>query len=101
MTNDEIQRDYEWETGEVIVETFQRRKIDPNHMPAVLVNAHAPFVWGKDANTAVHNAVVLEEVAYMGLFSRQLSPHLDAMQQTLLDKHYLRKHGKNAYYGQS
>ena len=101
MSTEELQNEYEWETGEVIVETFTKRRIDPNQMPAVLVNAHAPFVWGKDASTAVHNAVVLEEVAYMGLFSRQLSPNLGPMQQTLLDKHYLRKHGSGAYYGQS
>ncbi|MGF1777171.1 L-ribulose-5-phosphate 4-epimerase [Vibrio nomapromontoriensis] len=101
ISTEEIQSEYEWETGEVIVETFTDRRIDPNKMPAVLVNAHAPFVWGKDASTAVHNAVVLEEVAYMGLFSRQLSPNLGSMPQSLLDKHYLRKHGSGAYYGQS
>ncbi|PKF78164.1 L-ribulose-5-phosphate 4-epimerase [Vibrio sp. vnigr-6D03] len=101
MSEEEIKRDYEWETGEVIIETFKSRQLNPNQMPAVLVNAHAPFVWGKDANSAVHNAVVLEEVAYMGLFSRQLTPQLSSMQKPLLDKHYLRKHGKNAYYGQS
>ncbi|MCG9551884.1 L-ribulose-5-phosphate 4-epimerase [Vibrio sp. Isolate31] len=100
MSSDEIQRDYEWETGEMIVKTFDERQINPNQMPAVLVNAHAPFVWGKDASTAVHNAVVLEEVAYMGLFSIQLSPNLGSVQQSLLDKHYLRKHGSDAYYGQ-
>lgn len=101
MSSDEIQRDYEWKTGEMIVKTFDERQINPNQMPAVLVNAHAPFVWGKDASTAVHNAVVLEEVAYMGLFSLQLSPNLGSVQQSLLDKHYLRKHGTDAYYGQS
>ncbi|MBA5601347.1 L-ribulose-5-phosphate 4-epimerase [Pectobacterium aroidearum] len=100
MTNEEINGRYEWETGQVIVETFQQRGISPVDVPAVLVNSHGPFAWGKDADNAVHNAVVLEELAYMGIFSRQLTPQLGEMQQTLLDKHYLRKHGKNAYYGQ-
>lgn len=100
MTPEEIQHSYEWETGQVIIKTFQERHIDAEQMPAVLVHSHGPFVWGKDPIDAVHNAVVLEEVAYMGIFSQQLSPQLPDMQQTLLDKHYLRKHGENAYYGQ-
>ncbi|MCO4315248.1 L-ribulose-5-phosphate 4-epimerase [Pectobacterium versatile] len=100
MTDEEINGRYEWETGRVIVETFRQRGIAPVDVPAVLVNSHGPFAWGKDADNAVHNAVVLEELAYMGIFSRQLTPQLGEMQQTLLDKHYLRKHGKNAYYGQ-
>ncbi|MBH2698016.1 L-ribulose-5-phosphate 4-epimerase [Serratia nevei] len=100
MTQDEIEHDYELETGKVIVETFRRRDINPNAIPAVLVNAHGPFAWGKDAHNAVHNAVVLEEIAYMGIFSRQLTPGIQSMQRELLDKHYLRKHGQNAYYGQ-
>lgn len=100
MTTAEIQGEYELETGKVIVETFNKRGIDPKDVPAVLVNGHGPFVWGTDADNAVHNAVVLEEIAYMNLFSRQLNPGLQSMQQELLDKHYLRKHGKNAYYGQ-
>lgn len=100
MTDDEINGRYEWDTGTVIVETFRQRGISPVDVPAVLVNSHGPFAWGKDADNAVHNAVVLEELAYMGIFSRQLTPQLGEMQQTLLDKHYLRKHGKNAYYGQ-
>ncbi|TBL73670.1 L-ribulose-5-phosphate 4-epimerase [Obesumbacterium proteus] len=100
MTPEEIQHDYEWETGQVIIKTFQERDIDAEQMPAVLVHSHGPFAWGKDPIDAVHNAVVLEEVAYMGIFSQQLSPQLPDMQQTLLDKHYLRKHGANAYYGQ-
>ncbi|MFY3762804.1 L-ribulose-5-phosphate 4-epimerase, partial [Escherichia coli] len=74
MTQDEIEHDYELETGNVIIETFRRRDINPNAIPAVLVNAHGPFAWGKDAHNAVHNAVVLEEIAYMGIFSRQLTP---------------------------
>lgn len=100
MTPEEIQHSYEWETGQVIIKTFQERHIDADQMPAVLVHSHGPFAWGKDPIDAVHNAVVLEEVAYMGIFSQQLSPQLPDMQQTLLDKHYLRKHGENAYYGQ-
>ncbi|KID01283.1 MAG: L-ribulose-5-phosphate 4-epimerase [Hafnia alvei] len=100
MTPEEIQHSYEWETGQVIIKTFQERHIDAEQMPAVLVHSHGPFAWGKDPIDAVHNAVVLEEVAYMGIFSQQLSPQLPDMQQTLLDKHYLRKHGENAYYGQ-
>ncbi|APB79017.1 L-ribulose-5-phosphate 4-epimerase [Pasteurella multocida] len=100
MTPAEIQGEYELETGKVIVETFRVRGIDPKDVPAVLVHSHGPFAWGTDPDNAVHNAVVLEEIGYMNLFSRQLRPNLASMQQKLLDKHYLRKHGKNAYYGQ-
>lgn len=100
MSDSEIADRYEWQTGEVIIETFTERGLSPNEIPAVLVHSHGPFAWGIDAENALHNAVVLEEIAYMGIFSRQLSPELGNMQQTLLDKHYLRKHGKNAYYGQ-
>lgn len=100
MNKDEIEGDYEHETGEVIIETFAQRDIDPMQVPAVLVHSHGPFAWGSDAADAVHNAVVLEECAYMGIFSRQLMPEIDSMQRALLDKHYLRKHGATAYYGQ-
>lgn len=100
MTPQEIAENYEHNTGDVIIETFRSRNISPAAIPAVLVNAHGPFAWGSDADNAVHNAVVLEEVAYMGIFSRQLTPGIGDMQQVLLDKHYLRKHGANAYYGQ-
>ena len=100
MTDDEINGEYEWQTGEVIVETFREKGIDPAQMPGVLVHSHGPFAWGKNAENAVHNAIVLEEIAYMGIFCRQLAPQLPEMQQTLLDKHYLRKHGAKAYYGQ-
>ena len=100
MTDAEIKERYEWETGQVIIETLRDREIDPLAIPAVLVNSHGPFCWGKSADDAVHSAVVLEEVAYMGIFSQQLAPELPVMQQTLLDKHYLRKHGAGAYYGQ-
>lgn len=100
MTDDEIHGEYEYQTGVVIIETFGKRDLNPLHVPAVLVHSHGPFAWGKDAADAVHNAVVLEECACMGLFSRQLAPQLPEMQSALLDKHYLRKHGANAYYGQ-
>nr|WP_194716064.1 L-ribulose-5-phosphate 4-epimerase [Erwinia persicina] len=100
MTPQEIADDYEHNTGEVIIDTFRSRGISPAAIPAVLVNAHGPFAWGSTADNAVHNAVVLEEIAYMGIFSRQLTPGMKDMQQVLLDKHYLRKHGAGAYYGQ-
>lgn len=100
MRDEEINGRYEWQTGQVIVETFTERGLDAAQIPAVLVSSHGPFAWGNDADSAVHNAVVLEELAYMGIFSRQLAPGLGHMQQTLLDKHYLRKHGALAYYGQ-
>ncbi len=100
MTPAEIAGAYEKETGTVIIETFRTRGIDADSVPAVLVNSHGPFTWGSDAMNAVHNAVVLEEVAFMALQARTLNPSLQPMQQELLDKHYLRKHGKNAYYGQ-
>ena len=100
MTVEEIKGRYELETGNVIIETFQDRSIDPNQVPAVLVNSHGPFAWGTDPKNAVHNAVVLEEVAFMALHAMQLTQGLPPMQQELLDKHFLRKHGPNAYYGQ-
>ena len=99
MTPEEIAGEYEKETGNVIVETFQ--KMDPAAIPAVLVHSHGPFTWGKDAAEAVHNAVVLEEIAFMNFHALQLNPAQTRMQQELLDKHYLRKHGANAYYGQT
>lgn len=100
MTPAEISGDYERETGNVIIETFRKQGIDPAHVPAVLVHSHGPFAWGVDAMDAVHNAVVLEEVAFMDYHAMELNPAAGRMQQELLDKHYLRKHGKNAYYGQ-
>jgi L-ribulose-5-phosphate 4-epimerase len=100
MTPAEIAGEYEKETGNVIIETFRTRNVDAAQVPAVLVASHGPFAWGKNAKDAVHNAVVLEEVAFMALNAMQLNPGLGAMQQELLDKHYLRKHGKHAYYGQ-
>jgi len=98
MTQAEISGEYELETGNVIVETF--KDIDPAAIPSVLVHGHAPFNWGKDPEEAVHNAVVLEEVAKMAIHTYQINPEASRMQQALLDKHYLRKHGKDAYYGQ-
>ncbi len=100
MTEEEIKGAYEHETGKVIVETFRKNGIDENMVPSVLVNSHAPFCWGKDAHQAVHNAVVLEECAKMALHTFQLNPAVQPMDQNLLDRHYLRKHGANAYYGQ-
>ncbi len=100
MTPSEIRGDYERETGNVIIETFQKQGINPAQIPAVLVHSHGPFAWGVDAMDAVHNAVVLEEVAFMDYHAKAINPAVGRMQQELLDKHYLRKHGKNAYYGQ-
>ena len=99
MTEAEINGEYEKETGQVIVDTF--KNLDPLMVPSVLVHSHAPFNWGKDPEEAVRNAVVLEEVAKMALRTYQINGDTQNMQQTLLDKHYLRKHGKNAYYGQN
>ena len=100
MTPEEIGGAYEKETGKVIIETFEKRGIDPAMVPAVNVQSHGPFAWGKDAMEAVHNAVVMEEVAFMDWHAMMIAPDHGRMQQELLDKHYLRKHGKNAYYGQ-
>lgn len=101
LTDDEINGSYEAETGKVIVETFQKRGFKMKDIPAVLVNSHGPFTWGTSPDNAVYNAVVLEEVAFMAFHSQMLCEgKLGPMQQTLLDKHYLRKHGEHAYYGQ-
>ena len=100
MTPEEIKGEYELETGNVIIETFERKDINPDDVPAVLVCSHGPFAWGKTAYESVHNAVVLEEVAFMSWHCKSIDGQLPSMQQELLDKHYLRKHGKNAYYGQ-
>ena len=96
MTPQEIAGDYEKETGNVIVETVG----SPDDIPAALVHSHGPFAWGTDPHNAVHNAVVLEELAFMAFHTEAIAPGKETMQQELLDKHYLRKHGKNAYYGQ-
>ena len=99
LTEVEIEYEYEKETGLVIKESFQEK--DPDAIPAVLVHSHGPFAWGVDPTDAVHNAVVLEEVAFMNFHTMMLEPGIPPMQQELLDKHYLRKHGANAYYGQT
>ena len=99
MTSEEIKGEYEKETGTVIIEAF--KGTDPMSIPAALVKSHGPFVWGKDEKEAVHNAVVLEEIAYMNIHAQMLNPCVGRMQQELLDRHYLRKHGKDAYYGQN
>ena len=98
MTPEEIGGAYELETGNVIVETFEGKS--PDDVPAVLVHSHGPFAWGTSPMDAVHNSVVLEELAFMAFHTEALTPGMPSMQQELLDKHYLRKHGKNAYYGQ-
>jgi len=99
MTEKEIRRDYETETGNVIVECFRKQNIDPLHVPGVLVSNHGPFSWGKDAADAVHNAVVLEEVAKMAFLTHSLNPQLPT-NSALAEKHFMRKHGPKAYYGQ-
>lgn len=99
MTDAEIKGEYEKETGTVITETFKDK--NPDDMPAVLVHSHGPFAWGSSPMNAVHNAVVLEEISMMAWHCKALSGNtIEPMQQVLLDKHYLRKHGANAYYGQ-
>ncbi|MEI7831040.1 MAG: L-ribulose-5-phosphate 4-epimerase [Prolixibacteraceae bacterium] len=99
LTEHEVKGDYELATGLVISETFKKRNIDPLAVPAVLVEGHGPFAWGKDATDAVHNAVVLEQVAKMAHHALTMNK-VTGIDQFLLDKHYLRKHGKDAYYGQ-
>jgi L-ribulose-5-phosphate 4-epimerase len=99
LTDAEIKGDYEKETGNVIVECFAN--INPDYIPGVLVNSHGPFSWGKDAHDAVHNAVVMEECAKMAYRSISLNPKTQSIEQTLLYKHFMRKHGKDAYYGQT
>lgn len=98
MTQEEISSAYEANTGAVIVETF--KNLNPNFIPGVLVKNHAPFTWGKDAGEAVHNSVVLEEIAMMAIQCKSMNPLIKPMPQALLDKHFLRKHGSGAYYGQ-
>jgi len=98
LTDNEIETDYERNTGKVIIETIGQE--NPMEKPGVIVKEHAPFSWGKDPQQAVHNAVVMEVVAGMALKTLQINPKADFINQALLDKHYLRKHGANAYYGQ-
>ncbi len=99
MTDEEINGEYEKETGTVIIEAFEGKSAAD--IPGVVVHSHGPFAWGTDAMNAVHNAVVMEEVAFMDWHAMMINPEMGVMQKTLLDKHYLRKHGKNAYYGQN
>ncbi len=100
LTQEELDAGYEWNTGVVIADSFTERGLDYLSMPAVLCKNHGPFAWGKDAKEAVHNAVVLEEVAKMAARCEQLNPEVKPAPQILQDKHYYRKHGANAYYGQ-
>lgn len=100
LTKEELDEDYEKNTGKVIIETFTDRGIDPVAVPGVICHSHGPFTWGKDAAQAVYHAVVLEEVAKMALLTRQVDPNAIPAPQYLQDKHYRRKHGPNAYYGQ-
>lgn len=99
LTPEEIAGEYEKETGSVIIETFRDRS--PADIPGVVVHSHGPFAWGASAHEAVHNAVVMEEVAFMDWHAMMIAPGAGRMQSELLDRHYLRKHGKNAYYGQN
>lgn len=100
LTKEEIDEAYEWNTGVLIADEFEARKKDYIAVPAVLCKNHGPFTWGRDAKEAVHNAVVLEEVAKMAAQCEQINPQNKPAPQELQDKHYFRKHGANAYYGQ-
>lgn len=100
LTEDEVSNAYEKETGTVIIETFRERKIDPNYIPGIVVRNHGPFTWGKSPEEAVYHAVVLEEVAKMARKTEQINPEVKRVDQYLLEKHFMRKHGANAYYGQ-
>ena len=100
LTEQEVEEDYERNPGLVIVETFRQRELDPVHVPGAICRNHGPFTWGKDAAQAVYHAVVLEEVAKMAVYTTQIAPDAQPAPQYVLDKHFLRKHGPNAYYGQ-
>ncbi len=100
LTKNEVEYDYEKNTGLVILEELEKRDIQPLSVPGILVASHGPFSWGKDAKNAVYNAVVLEEVAKINFISKSLNPNVSNINDYILDKHYLRKHGENAYYGQ-
>ena len=99
LARDEVDEAYELNTGKVIVECIRERRINPLEIPGIVVRNHGPFSWGKDAAESVYHVVVMETVAEMGLKTLQLNPDAE-MKQYVLDKHYLRKHGRNAYYGQ-
>lgn len=98
LTKLEIANEYEKNTGAVIIETFKDK--NPKFIPGVIVNGHGPFNWGRDALEAVEHAVVLEEIAKLAFYTQSLAPNVEPIDENLLDKHFLRKHGKNAYYGQ-
>lgn len=100
LSKEEVESDYEKNTGLVIIEELERREIEAISVPGIVVANHGPFTWGKDAKNAVHNAVVLEEVAKMNFITKALNPNIEPVNKYILDKHYLRKHGINAYYGQ-
>ena len=100
LTPAEVEEDYERHTGKVIIEAFGERKLNPVHVPAVICRNHGPFTWGKNAAQAVYHAVVLEEVSKMAMYTRQINGQVEAAPQHVQDKHFMRKHGPNAYYGQ-
>ncbi|MQR87738.1 L-ribulose-5-phosphate 4-epimerase AraD [Bacillus megaterium] len=100
LTEKEVNDGYEVETGKVIIETFAERGLDVLAVPGILLQGHGPFTWGKDAKSAVMNSVVLDEVSKMNFFTQKLNGLAEELPQRILDKHYLRKHGQNAYYGQ-
>ena len=100
LTEKEVNDGYEVETGKVIIETFEERGLDVIAVPGILLQGHGPFTWGKDAKSAVMNSVVLDEVSKMNFFTQKLNGLAEELPQRILDKHYLRKHGQNAYYGQ-
>ncbi len=100
LSPEEVEDDYEGSTGRVIVETFKERGLNPVHVPGVICRSHGPFTWGRDAAQAVYHAAVLEEVAKMAIFTVQINPEALPAPQHVLDKHFMRKHGPNAYYGQ-
>jgi len=100
LTPEEVDAGYELNTGTVIIETLTQRGINPVHVPGVICHSHGPFTWGKDPAQAVYHAVVLEEVAKMSLYTVQINPDCPPAPQHILDKHFMRKHGPNAYYGQ-
>lgn len=100
LSKNEVEYNYEKNTGLVILEELKKRNIEPLSIPGILVASHGPFAWGKDSKNAVHNAVVLEEVSKMNFISKSLNPSISNINDYVLDKHYLRKHGENAYYGQ-
>jgi L-ribulose-5-phosphate 4-epimerase len=101
LTPKEIERGYETETGNVIIETFEERGLDILAVPGILLKGHGPFTWGKDVRSAVMHSVVLEEISKMNFFTQELNHFAKELPKHILDKHYYRKHGKNAYYGQN